>query len=184
MNPKPESAPRPAAGRQRIANLTASVLGLGRLPFAPGTWGSLAGVGIYALIRFCLSAEAISDTNSVYAVNATGLFSRALPLAVLIAIVGVWASNSTAASSGTKDPQFVVIDEVSGQLNTYVVALAPANWKYLVLGFILFRVLDIWKPFPARQAESLPGGWGIMADDWVAGLYAAAGLWLARAAGI
>ena len=58
------------------------------------------------------------------------------------------------------------------------------NWKYLLLGFILFRVFDIWKPFPARQAESLPGGWGIMADDWIAGIYAAIGLWLARAAGL
>lgn len=184
MNPKADPAHRSTAGSQRIAYLTATVLGLGRLPLAPGTWGSLAGVGIYALSRFCFSAEVISDTNSVYAVSPTWLFSRALPLAVLLAIAGVWASNSTAASSGKKDPQFVVIDEFSGQLNTYIVAMAPANWKYLVLGFILFRVLDIWKPFPARQAESLPGGWGIMADDWVAGLYAAAGLWLARAAGI
>ena len=60
---------------------------------------------------------------------------------------------------------------------------AALNWKYLLLGFILFRVFDIWKPFPARQAESLPGGWGIMADDWIAAIYAAIGLWLARAAG-
>jgi len=66
----------------------------------------------------------------------------------------------------------------------YLLALAPLNWKYLLLGFILFRVFDIWKPFPVRQAESLPGGWGIMADDWVAGVYAAIGLWLARAAGL
>ena len=58
------------------------------------------------------------------------------------------------------------------------------NWKYLLLGFILFRVFDIWKPFPARQAESLPGGWGIMADDWIAGIYAALGLWIARALGL
>jgi phosphatidylglycerophosphatase A len=54
----------------------------------------------------------------------------------------------------------------------------------LLVGFILFRLFDIWKPFPARQAESLPGGWGIMGDDWVAGIYAAIGLWLARAAGL
>jgi len=57
------------------------------------------------------------------------------------------------------------------------------NWKYLLLGFILFRVFDIWKPFPARQAESLPGGWGIMADDWVAGIYAALVLWGIQALG-
>jgi phosphatidylglycerophosphatase A len=58
------------------------------------------------------------------------------------------------------------------------------NWKYLLLGFILFRSFDIWKPFPVRQAESLPGGWGIMADDWLAAIYAAAGLWVARALGL
>ncbi len=77
-----------------------------------------------------------------------------------------------------------MIDEVSGQMLTYAFALVVGNWKYLLLGFILFRILDIWKPFPARQAESLPGGWGIMADDWVAGVYAAIGLWIARAAGL
>ncbi len=58
------------------------------------------------------------------------------------------------------------------------------RWKYLLLGFILFRLFDIWKPFPVRQAESLPGGWGIMADDWVAAVYAGIGLWIARAAGL
>jgi len=73
---------------------------------------------------------------------------------------------------------------VSGQLLTYAAALAPLNWKYLLLGFILFRAFDIWKPFPARQAESLPGGLGIMADDWMAAVYAAIGLWIARAAGL
>jgi phosphatidylglycerophosphatase A len=61
---------------------------------------------------------------------------------------------------------------------------SPFNWKYLLLGFLLFRLFDIWKPAPARQAESLPGGWGIMTDDWVAGIYAGIGLWLARAAGL
>ena len=104
--------------------------------------------------------------------------------ALVLALVGVWSSDRTAKSTGIKDPQFVVIDEVSGQFLTYLLALSPANWKYLLLGFILFRVFDIWKPFPARQAESLPGGWGIMADDWIAGIYAAGGLWIARAFGL
>ena len=106
------------------------------------------------------------------------------PVTLLIAATGVWASSRVAKHFGEKDPQYVVIDEVSGQHLTYVLALALGNWKYLLLGFILFRVFDIWKPFPARQAESLPGGWGIMADDWIAGIYAAIGLWLARAAGL
>ena len=92
--------------------------------------------------------------------------------------------TAVANFAARKDPQFVVIDEVSGQHLTYALALAPLNWKYLLLGFILFRVFDIWKPFPARQAESLPGGLGIMADDWIAGLYAALGLWIARRLGM
>src|SRR6201987_2193416 len=102
----------------------------------------------------------------------------------VIAALGGWKATTAAGFRNVSDPQRVVIDEVSGQHMAYLLALAPLNWKYLLLGFILFRVFDIWKPFPARQAESLPGGWGIMADDWVAGIYAAIGLWLARAAGL
>lgn len=105
-------------------------------------------------------------------------------LAILVSALGVWAASSTARYTNQKDPQFVVIDEVSGQLITYFMPFTVLNWKYLLLGFILFRVFDIWKPFPARQAESLPGGWGIMADDWMAGIYAGLGLWIARALGL
>jgi phosphatidylglycerophosphatase A len=116
-------------------------------------------------------------------------------LALLVAI-GVWSSTRAAAYAGVEDPQFVVIDEVAGQHLTLLLPLIPialprlaehydfslyaiffalslVNWKYLLLGFILFRVFDIWKPFPLRRLEKLPGGWGIMADDWAAGVYAA-----------
>jgi phosphatidylglycerophosphatase A len=109
----------------------------------------------------------------------------AVAVTVLIAVVGVVAATSVERYFHIQDPQFVVIDEVSGQLIAYFgIGAAAPNWKYLLLGFILFRAFDIWKPFPARQAESLPGGWGIMADDWVAGTYAALGLSIARAAGL
>ena len=129
-------------------------------------------------------------------------------LLVLTSAVGVWAATRAAEFWHQKDPNRVVIDEVSGQFLTlllgcgiplwgtgpqlhyatmaagFIIMRSVLNWKYLLLGFILFRVFDIWKPFPARQAESLPGGWGIMADDWMAGVYAALGLWLARACGL
>jgi phosphatidylglycerophosphatase A len=108
----------------------------------------------------------------------------ALPVTLVLALIGVWSASKVATFSGKKDPQFVVIDEVSGQHLTYFFSLTLLNWKYLLLGFILFRVFDIWKPFPARQAESLPGGLGIMADDWIAGIYAALALWIARALGM
>lgn len=108
----------------------------------------------------------------------------AIIVSLALALGGVLVADRVAKYSAKKDPQFVVIDEVSGQFFTYLFALVPANWKYLLLGFILFRVFDIWKPFPVRQAESLRGGWGIMADDWMAAVYAAIGIWIARAMGL
>lgn len=106
---------------------------------------------------------------------------------LIVLIIGLWAAHRAAKYFQKDDPQIIIVDEVSGQMITYLGLLTagpiPHSWKYLLLGFILFRVFDIWKPFPARQAESLPGGWGIMADDWIAGIYAAIVLWLARAAG-
>jgi phosphatidylglycerophosphatase A len=120
----------------------------------------------------------------------------AVLLLVILGAIGVWSSARVAEYSGQKDPQFVVIDEVAGQHLTLLLPLIPialphlrehfdlsgyaiffalslVNWKYLLLGFILFRVFDIWKPFPVRRLERLPHGWGVMADDWMAGVYAA-----------
>lgn len=117
-------------------------------------------------------------------------------LLIFLALAGVWASHVAADYSGLKDPQFVVIDEVAGQHLTLVLPLIPiamphlqahvdfsvyaifsalslVNWKYLLAGFLLFRLFDIWKPYPIKNLEKLPGGWGIMADDWLAGVYAA-----------
>lgn len=120
----------------------------------------------------------------------------ATALLILLGLAGVWASHVAADYAGIKDPQFVVIDEVAGQHLTLLLPLIPiampnlqshmdfsiyaifaalslVNWKYLLTGFILFRIFDIWKPYPVRRLENLPGGWGIMADDWLAGVYAA-----------
>jgi len=196
--PQPTS-PATAGRKPRFALFVATACGLGYLPKAPGTWGSLLGVVIYAATQLHYRRDLMSTIvpqlvaehpdSTIYVVvhpmghalwNAYVVF----PIALLIAAIGVWASNRAAHFSEIKDPQFVVIDEVSGQLFTYLFAVAAGNWKYLLLGFILFRVFDIWKPFPARQAESLPGGWGIMADDWAAAVYAGIGLWIARAAGL
>jgi phosphatidylglycerophosphatase A len=131
-----------------------------------------------------------------------------IALSILVALAGTWAADKAAKFWRQDDPQRVVIDEVSGQHLTLLLGSAvpiwwkvsdtwsdhaplglitwhsALNWKYLLVGFILFRLFDIWKPFPARQAESLPDGWGIMADDWMAGVYAGICLWLARAAGL
>jgi phosphatidylglycerophosphatase A len=120
----------------------------------------------------------------------------ALALLVILAAIGVWSCSRVVQYSGVKDPQYIVIDEVAGQHLTLLLPLIPialphltqhldlsmyatffalslVNWKYLLAGFILFRVFDIWKPFPCRRLENLPRGWGVMADDWMAGVYAA-----------
>jgi phosphatidylglycerophosphatase A len=207
--------------KPRLAIFIATSAGLGYFPKAPGTLGSLAGLAVAVAPFWLLLLTSASYLSATHQGNGT-LFRvvRSKPLDVilitqvaltlLVAGVGVWSANRAAKFWHTKDPQRVVIDEVSGMHLTLLLGCgvpiwwkatvlpldwasttvglisiqSPLDWKYLLLGFILFRLFDIWKPTPARQAESLPGGWGIMADDWIAGTYAAIGLWLARAAGL
>jgi phosphatidylglycerophosphatase A len=96
----------------------------------------------------------------------------ACALAALAVVAGIPAATQVARASGLKDPQFVVIDEVAGQLIALIAV--PVSWKSLLLGFILFRGFDIVKPPPVRQLEQLPEGAGIVIDDVGAGLYALA----------
>ena len=181
--------------KPRISLAIATAFGLGYLPKAPGTFGSLGGVALMLLFwarffphnlfwsQFLPHKSTDLYLHDVYFVIPAQEF--AILIALLISGMGAFVASRAASYLGNKDPQIVVIDEVSGQLISYLgIGAAMPNWKYLLLGFILFRVFDIWKPFPARQAESLPGGLGIMADDWIAGIYAALGLWIARALGV
>jgi phosphatidylglycerophosphatase A len=195
MNPRTEHNPdagdshAQAPAQPRLAYLVATAFGVGYLPVSPGTFGSLVGVVIYAVVSFGIPIKVfafagVTSPGVLAGGRALRVSITCVVIAAALASIGVWAANRVVAFSGKKDPQFVVIDEVSGQFLALFLALAPVNWKYLLLGFILFRVFDIWKPSPARQAESLHAGWGIMADDWIAGIYAALGLWLARAAGM
>jgi phosphatidylglycerophosphatase A len=162
----------PASGakeKPRLAYALATGLGIGYIPLGPGTWGSLEGVALYILFSTFLPAPA---------------FSAPLILAaIFIALAGVWAADKVESHEGRKDPQFVVVDEVSGQFLTFLLAGA-LGWKTLLAGFILFRVFDITKPFPIRRAENMPGGWGIMADDWLAAIYAAGSFWVLRGFGL
>lgn len=192
MNTKTDAAPAEPPRKPRLSLFFATAGGVGYLPKAPGTWGSLVGIAVYSgvvaiisiLVLIFAPGVALVGEFALSASAAIAFDSIAIGIGVAIAILGVAASTRVARFTLNKDPQFVVIDEVSGQYFTYLFALAPPNWKYLLLGFILFRVFDIWKPFPARQAESLPGGWGIMADDWAAAVYAAIGIWIARGLGL
>jgi phosphatidylglycerophosphatase A len=188
MSPTPDAVPSPR--KPRISYFFATACGLGYLKPGPGTWGSLAGVGISILVQYCKYRWWITPLTWDFGFKVSfwtaGFRANAWDwLAVLIAATaGVYVSSKVERHWGKSDPQFVVIDEVSGQLIALSFPFTLLNWKSWLLGFILFRVFDIWKPFPARQAESLHGGWGIMADDWVAGIYAGLVLWAVQAAGI
>ena len=91
---------------------------------------------------------------------------------------GIWAAGYTSRQRGVKDPGFVVVDEVIGQWVT-IAGATSLNWKSWLSAFVLFRAFDIWKPFPVRRLEALPGGIGIVADDVMAGVYGALVLFVA-----
>jgi phosphatidylglycerophosphatase A len=144
-----------------FARLWATWFGCGLAPAAPGTFGSAG-----ALV-------------AVPAWTALGWPPWTLAvLAVALTPVSIWAATKTAKAAGRKDPGLVVIDEVLGQWITLAGA-AQLNWTTVTAAFLLFRVLDIVKPWPARQFEALPEGTGIVADDLMAGVYGAALMWLA-----
>lgn len=144
----------------QVALLIATVGRVGFFPIAPGTVGSAAGLVVWA------------------AVLASGAGDVAVPAtALLMLVVGAWAATHAARVLGTEDPGPVVIDEVAGMLVT--LAGAPFTWQAGLLGFVLFRVCDVIKPWPANRLEHVPGGWGIMLDDIMAGVYAALMLQLA-----
>ena len=138
------------------ATLVATFFGAGRLKPGPGTWGSLATVLVWSLI-----SSRIPVANRPWAT---------VVAAAVVTLIGIPAATRVACASGAKDPQFVVIDEVAGQLVTLIAV--PLAWKTFFAGFILFRVFDILKPFPIRRLERLPEGTGIVVDDLGAGLYA------------
>lgn len=165
--------------KPHISLLLATWFGLGYLPKAPGTWGSIGAMVLALLMAWANTRNHAATSASLANGNfwTTGLLPGPgeVAITILIAVMGVIVAGRAAHYAQIEDPQWVVIDEVSGQLITYYLFfwVLPLNWKSWLLGFILFRAFDIWKPFPARQLEHLPGGWGIMADDWMAGIYAA-----------
>lgn len=140
----------------RFAFLLATWFGCGRSPFAPGTAGSAGALAIAVALHYYAGF-----TGWPFLVMAALLFGPA-----------VWSAGVAARVSKIKDPGFVVVDEVVGQWIT-LAAARPFNWKSCLAAFALFRLFDVLKPTPVRQLEALPGGWGINADDAMAGVYAA-----------
>ena len=139
----------------RLAVWLADGLGLGRIPVAPGTFGTLLGIPLYFLLAAFLPWPAY------------------LALVLLTLPVSAWICAAGARHHGVHDPSMVVWDEVVGML--VALTAAPAGWVPVAVAFIAFRAFDILKPFPVGWLDArVPGGWGILLDDVVAGFYALA----------
>ena len=127
----------------------------GYAPIAPGTFGSLVGVALYWLIP---------GSESLW-------FATVI---ILVTVAGALCATSFEKNTGIADNQIIVIDEIVG---VWIALLgSEKTWPMALAAFLLFRLFDIWKPTPVRQAERFPGGWGVMMDDVAAGLYAFASL--------
>ncbi len=124
---------------------------IGYVPVAPGTFGSAAGLALFALIRW------------------SGSMAIELGVIVLLLALGVWSGNAAEKHFGRVDPGPVVLDEVAGMMIT--LALIPVTFSGAIVGFLIFRLLDVVKPWPADRLEALPGGLGMMADDAMAAVY-------------
>jgi phosphatidylglycerophosphatase A len=142
--------------RTSWAWIVATFFGSGLLRPGPGSWAS----AFTALIWYFSVRNSSASLAHIVAISG----------AIVSTLIGIPAATIVARESQNKDPGFVVIDEVAGQLLPLM--LAPASWKYLFASFILFRCFDIFKPPPVRQLEALPEGTGIVLDDVGAGLYA------------
>lgn len=150
--------PLPSSSRSTVSWLLATFFGVGYLQPGGGTWASAVTVLLWWL--------------AMQTVNPASQMALTLAALLVITIIGIPACGTVARESGKEDPQIAVIDEVAGQLIPLL--FIPLDWRYMLAAFALFRLFDIWKPFPIRRLEKNPGGMGIMLDDLGAGLYALA----------
>ncbi len=134
----------------RLAKFIATFLGVGYLPFFPGTFGSAAALILFLIVNPGYSAQCV--------------------FLAVFTVLGFCFAGKAEKLFNSKDPKYIVIDEVAGMFLTLL--FVPLDFKLLLIGFLLFRVLDTVKPFPAGRLQNLPGSAGIMLDDIVAGVYA------------
>ena len=153
--------------------LAITTFGVGYLPLAPGTYGSMVGVGIYLLLGW---AEVYFLSNYVskgWTEAQISAWIHVFNLVIFLpfCLLGIWAANRATILFKKKDPQEAVVDEVMGQLIVFLFVPFAISWKLILAGFLLFRLFDIWKPYPIDSLQNLPAGIGVCADDILAGVY-------------
>lgn len=167
--------------------LALTTFGVGYLPGAPGTYGSAVAVAIYfgitklvavTIAYFSMFAAPVWPFLAEYPttglpMQVTACIYAVIALFLLVfSLIGIWASDRSIPLLGNEDPSEAVVDEVMGQLITFCFVPFGVSWPFVLAGFLLFRLFDIWKPYPIKAFEDLRGGLGICADDIVAGVYA------------
>ena len=138
--------------RSRLAVALASFGYVGFAPVAPGTAGAAAAIPLFLLLRW-------ADSSWLE-----------IAVCAVMVVAGAWSARLTERALGVEDPGVIVIDEVVGMLVSLI--FLPGTWPVIAAAFVAFRVFDIVKPWPAGRLEHVPGGWGVMADDVMAGVYA------------
>jgi phosphatidylglycerophosphatase A len=169
-----------------VCALSITTFGVGYLPLAPGTWGSMVGVLIYlafASLESAAVARFVPQGWTESQVMAWLHFGN-LFLFLGFCLIGIWAANRATLLFKDKDPSQAVVDEVIGQLLVFLFIPFTFSWKLILAGFVLFRIFDIWKPYPIDSLQNLPAGIGVCADDLLAGVYAGLCLSLIYAASL
>jgi len=149
-------------------------VGVGYIPGAPGTYGSIVGLAIYFFAGMYFAGAARQGISIGSGPEFVFAFHFAL-IAIAFtsfALAGIWAAGRSGEIFGTDDPHEVVVDEVMGQIMALFFIPFTMSWKWILAGFLLFRLFDIWKPYPIDSLQQLPRGLGICADDILAGIYA------------
>lgn len=153
-------------------SLVVTTCGVGYLPLAPGTWGSLVAIALYLLISNSFSSYRYTPTGAppeamIAAIHALILLSYAA-----LVLLGMWAAGRSIELLGSTDASQAVIDEVTGQLTVFLFIPFTSSGVIVLSGFLLFRLFDIWKPYPIDRLQDLPRGVGVCVDDIAAGIYA------------
>jgi phosphatidylglycerophosphatase A len=173
---KKEIERRAARGFFDYLSLAITTFGVGYLPGAPGTYGSVVGVIIYLGIGWAEAGLGISLSWNGWRSEQITAWTHAFNLVffLLFSLLGVWAAGRSTELFGNSDPSPAVVDEVIGQIIVFLFVPFGLSPSYVLAGFFLFRLFDIWKPYPIDDLQDLPAGIGVCADDILAGVYAGA----------
>lgn len=154
-------------------SLSVTTFGVGYIPLAPGTFGSMVGVLIYLAAAAAEASIALYYMGRGWRLAQIDAWFHAvnLILFLLFCLLGIWAAGRAVKIFQDKDPQKAVVDEVIGQLIVFLFVPFGLGWPFVLAGFLLFRLFDIWKPYPIDSLQNLPAGIGVCADDILAGVY-------------